>query len=185
MKVIGFVGSGRIGGNTDTLVQEALAGATENGAITKKFYLHTMNIKGCSGCDYCKKTNDCIINDDMQEIYKDISTANALIIGSPIYMMQVSAQTKLLIDRLYAFRNGDGSFKIEQKKLLLLYVCKYPDPTIYNQYFQLMNTLFSFLGLFKVDSTITAGATIGKDDIKNNLEVLQLAKAAGTKLTVF
>ena len=195
MLVLGFVGSGRMGGNTDILVQQALSGAKENGAETRIFHLNNMNIKGCQGCEYCKsneycpsneycKSNEyCYMSDDMQEIYKAISSADAIIIGSPIYMMQLSAQTKLMIDRLYAFRNRDGSIKINQKKLMQIYVCGYDDPNVYKQYFDIMNSLFDFLKIFNIESTITVGGTRGKDYINSNSEVMQTVKTAGRKLT--
>lgn len=182
MKVLGFVGSGRIGGNTDKLVQQALAGAAAKRAETRIFHLNKMNIKGCQSCNYCKRYDSCIIEDDMQEIYKEIVDADAIVIGSPIYMMQLSAQTKLFIDRLYAFRNIDSSTKISPKKLMLIYGCKYPDPNAYKQYFQLMESLFNYLRLFKIENTVTVGGLIGENDILNNSEIMQKAKVYGENL---
>ncbi len=182
IKVLGFVGSGRIGGNTDILVQQALLGATEKGAVTKIFYLDNMNIKGCNGCGYCKSNDSCRINDDMQEIYEEIVSAGAIIIGSPIYMMQITAQTKLLIDRLYAFRNKDHTPKIDKKKLLQIYVCRQSDPIVYQQYYNLLDALFNFLGFFKIEGAIKVGDVFEKGDIRNNVEVMQIVKNSGGEL---
>ncbi len=55
-----------------------------------------MSIRGCQGCDWCKEneTGFCVQNDDMQTIYRDIVDLDPVIIGSPVYMFQMSAQTK-------------------------------------------------------------------------------------------
>ncbi len=182
MKILGFVGSSRIEGNTDILVRQALSGAAARGAQTNLFHLGKMDIKGCYGCDYCKSNKGCRVNDDMQAIYKEINNSDAIIIGSPIYMMQVSAQTKLLIDRLYAFRNLDSTIKIEPKKLMLIYTCRYPDPDVYKQYYELMDMLYRFLGLFQIKYSLTAGGTINKGDIKNNIKIMELARIYGEKM---
>lgn len=118
----------------------------------------------------------------MQAIYRKIINSDAIIIGSPIYMMQVSAQTKLLLDRLYAFRNIDSTIKIIPKKLMSIYVCRYPDPEVYRQYYDLMDNLYRFLGLFHIECRITAGGANDKGDIKKNTEIMELARASGEKL---
>ena len=73
MKILGIVGSGRDGGNTEILVTEALATAKENGADeTKLIKLTTYKIDPCDGCGICKDTGNCRIDDGMQKIYPEI-----------------------------------------------------------------------------------------------------------------
>ena len=66
MKVVGFVGSPREGGNTEIMVKEILKRSSENGAETKIFNLNELNIKPCQAGMQCK-TNDgvCATDDDM------------------------------------------------------------------------------------------------------------------------
>jgi len=110
MKVVGILGSPRKGGNTATLVDRVLAGAGAAGAETRLWVLNDLNIKGCQACLYCK-THDhrCQLQDDMTPVYDDLRAAGAVVIGSPIYMGDVTAQTMLFINRLYAFLNPPGS----------------------------------------------------------------------------
>jgi multimeric flavodoxin WrbA len=42
-------------------------------------------------------------NDDMNDILKDLDKSDMLVLASPIYWFDVSAQTKCFIDRMYAF----------------------------------------------------------------------------------
>ena len=102
MRVIGVVCSPRVGGNTEILVKEALSGAKERGSDVELITLAGKTIAPCDACRACMKTGECHIEDDMQEIYKKFQEADGIIIGSPVYFYNVSAQAKLLIDRTYA-----------------------------------------------------------------------------------
>ena len=107
MKVLGIVGSPRKKGNTDILVEAVLSGANSMGTETEKIYLADYQFKGCTGCEGCSKTYDCVINDGMQEIYNKIEEADALVLGSPTYFYNVTGITKLFLDRLFKYEIFD------------------------------------------------------------------------------
>lgn len=86
--------------NTATLVKEVIRGAQDAGAETVVFDLYDMNIKPCQGCFVCRKTGHCVMQDDFQNLFKHIVDADVVIFGSPVYIGQISAQMKLLWDRL-------------------------------------------------------------------------------------
>ncbi|NLY36548.1 MAG: flavodoxin family protein [Tissierellia bacterium] len=102
-KIVGFVGSPRIGGNTEALVEKVLTGAMAAGAETELYRLNELNIKGCQGCNHCQEHGYCCQKDDMTLLYEQLKTADGFVLGSPIYMGYFSAQTKLFLDRMYAF----------------------------------------------------------------------------------
>lgn len=104
MKVIGIVGSPRLNGNTQILVEEALAAARELGAETEVFLVGQKNIAPCDGCEFCQGGGGCRMDDDMQELYTRLQEADGIVFGSPVYYWDVSAQAKTVIDRMYAFR---------------------------------------------------------------------------------
>ena len=108
MKVLGIVCSGRKGGNTEMLVTEALASAREAGAQTQLVSVIGKNIAPCDGCGSCRVTGVCHIQDDMQSIYQQLQTADAIIFGSPVYFGSVSAQAKAIMDRTYLFLRDRG-----------------------------------------------------------------------------
>lgn len=103
IKTIAFLGSPRKDGNTDLLLQEAIKGIESAGLTVKPFRLNLMNIKPCQNCGGCDKTGECIIIDDMTEIYQDIRTADRIILASPIFFFSLSAQSKAMIDRCQSF----------------------------------------------------------------------------------
>jgi multimeric flavodoxin WrbA len=103
MKVLAFQGSPRIEGNTDVLLKETLKPIHESGHDVRLFKLNFMSIKPCQDCGGCDKTGRCIINDDMDEIYDAIRQADRIILASPIFFFNLSAQAKIMIDRCQAF----------------------------------------------------------------------------------
>lgn len=122
MKVVGIVGSPRKRGNTEILVEKVLEGAKKKGAEVAIFRLNELHIRGCQGCDSCKHGGGCVQEDDMQEIYRELVLADAFVIGSPVYIGYVTAQTKAFLDRLYAFLIiGRGSRFPAGKKCVLVY----------------------------------------------------------------
>jgi len=107
MKILGVVGSPRREGNTSTLLQEALKPFKKNSIETKLVFLSDYYIRDCNGCESCKETYKCVINDDMQKLYPDILESDAIILGSPTYFYNVSADIKAFIDRCYCFEIFD------------------------------------------------------------------------------
>lgn len=103
MNVIAFLGSPRKDGNTELLLREAVRGAESSGHSVKTFSLNLMNIKPCQNCGGCDEAGECIIDDDMTEIYHDIRSADRIMLASPIFFFALSAQTKIMIDRCQSF----------------------------------------------------------------------------------
>lgn len=182
MKVLGLVGSPREGGNTEKLVNAILNGAIESGAETSFYNLAKLEISPCRGCMTCKTKGSCVIDDDMQKLYEEIQAADAVVLGSPIYMWEITAQTKLFVDRLIAFLKLDFSTRFNKpKKLILAYTQGNPNPEAFKPYFSYMEKLFSFLQ-FDVKGSIAAAGTHDKDDILAQETVLAKAKEMGKNL---
>jgi len=122
MKTLGIVGSPRKEGNTDILVSEVLRGAGDAGATIEKIFLNDLDIKPCqSECsDYCKKTGDCKIRDDMSTLYNKIYESDAIILGTPLYWYGPSAQLKAFIDRWYAFSHPTFAHRMKGKRIVLV-----------------------------------------------------------------
>ncbi|MEK6647656.1 MAG: flavodoxin family protein [Candidatus Firestonebacteria bacterium] len=99
MKILGIQGSPRIGGNTDILLDKALSGASSKGAYVEKIILNKLKFSPCLECENTKNDGTCIVNDEMQIIYKKIKEVDALILASPIFFGSVSAQVKMMVDR--------------------------------------------------------------------------------------
>jgi multimeric flavodoxin WrbA len=103
MKILGIVGSPRKGGNTEIMMEAALAAAREAGAETDIFLLYDKDIKGCDACGSCFQTGKCHIKDDMQSLYPKMEAADAILFGTPVYFHNYTAQAKAVIDRTFCY----------------------------------------------------------------------------------
>ncbi|OHD12125.1 MAG: NADPH-dependent FMN reductase [Spirochaetes bacterium GWD1_27_9] len=178
MKVLGFVGSPKKEGNTKVLVETILKGASDAGAETEIFNLNEANIMPCQSCYACKGNDGkCVLKDDMQKFYEKIDQADAFVLGSPVYMWQMTAQTKLFTDRLFAvFKMG----QTHKAKLILGYTCGNESSNLFSSYFDYTKNMFDFLG-FKVSDVICADNT-GNKPVKDNQEIIEKALNTGKKL---
>jgi multimeric flavodoxin WrbA len=103
MRILGICCSPRKGGNTEILLREALESAHEAGCETELILVAGKKIGPCDGCGTCFETGMCKIKDDMQHIYEEMEKADGIILGTPVYFTNVSAQAKAVIDRTYVF----------------------------------------------------------------------------------
>ena len=103
MKVLGIMGSPRIKGNTDLLLDEALKGAQSKGAEVEKITASNLKISPCREIYACLNDGKCPMHDDMDDIYTKLLAADVVIIATPIFFYTVSAQVMPLISRCQAF----------------------------------------------------------------------------------
>jgi len=99
IKIVGIVGSPRIGGNTEYLVAETLKVMEKDGVQTELVRLSDKEVKPCDACLSCRKTGDCWIEDDLKSIFDKMTNADGIILSSPVYFGSATPQIKALIDR--------------------------------------------------------------------------------------
>ena len=102
MKALILLGSPRKNGNTELLLKKIIQGIEQAHGECELIRLPGLDIHPCIGCGTCEKKGICVFKDDMQNLYDKISLADRIIIGSPIYFYNVTAQTKVFIDRCQA-----------------------------------------------------------------------------------
>lgn len=118
MNILVVTGSPRKNGNTEIMAEVFAEAAKEKGHEVTVKKLSSLRVNPCLACKYCF-THDgvCVQKDDMNSILKDLSKTDLLVIASPIYWFDISAQTKCFIDRMYAF--GKKGFHINSIAMLL------------------------------------------------------------------
>ncbi|MFO7743707.1 MAG: flavodoxin family protein [Anaerolineae bacterium] len=100
MKVLYISGSPRKGSNTDYLLDLMLS--TTGGQFVK---LAEYRIEPCTSCWACLRLDDCTVDDDMANVLIPmLLRADAMVLGSPVYFNNVSAQLKAFIDRSWSIR---------------------------------------------------------------------------------
>ena len=104
-KTIILNGSPRKNWNTAMMLKEAKKGAESVGAETEYIDLFDLSYTGCRSCLACKRKGadrcKCFWKDDLSPLIDRIFAADALIIGSPIYLGDITSQVHGLIERLH------------------------------------------------------------------------------------
>ncbi|GHV36480.1 flavodoxin [Spirochaetia bacterium] len=130
MKTIAINGSPRKGWNTHILVEEALKGAASRDSETELVNLYDLNFKGCISCFECKRRGGksfgrCAARDDLKPVLDRIHDCDALIIGSPIYIGEVTAAVRALFERLtfqyVTYNKSKPTFFTRRVPTLLIY----------------------------------------------------------------
>ncbi|HWP80829.1 MAG TPA: flavodoxin family protein [Candidatus Acidoferrum sp.] len=105
-RVLILSASPRAGGNTELLCDAVAEGVRSAGGEPVRLDVGRMKIAPCTGCDVCRRTGVCVQKDDMAEVIAEISRADAVVFGSPVYMYNLSAQLKAVMDRCYQIYPG-------------------------------------------------------------------------------
>jgi len=113
MKVVAINGSARKNGNTSILIKKVFEPLQEQGFECEQIQLAGHTIGGCRACYKCstKKNNHCSFEGDIvNECLDKMREADAIILGSPVYVTDVSSEMKALIDRACLVSRSNGSF---------------------------------------------------------------------------
>jgi multimeric flavodoxin WrbA len=111
MKVVAFNGSPRKDGNTAALLHHVLRVLEQEGIETELVQLAGSNLRGCRACRGCFRNRDqrCVMQEDMlNDCVQKMIAADGIILGSPTYFADLTAEMKALIDRagFVALANG-------------------------------------------------------------------------------
>lgn len=110
MKVVAFNCSARADGNTSLLLARVLEEIQAEGIETELFSLAGKKVHGCTACMKCRETKDgtCAgLRDYGNECIAAAVAADGIIIGSPVYFSDITAEAKALIDRLGYVSRGN------------------------------------------------------------------------------
>lgn len=102
MKVLAINGSPRKDGNTAIMIKSVFEELEKEGIETELIQFSGKTIQGCKACMKCFENKDkqCVFNnDDFNECFKKMIEADGIILGSPTYFTDVTAEMKGLIDR--------------------------------------------------------------------------------------
>jgi len=198
MKVIGINASPRKNANTQTLVEAVLNGAAKKGAQTRLVNLRELNIHGCLGCEGCKKQlGHCVQKDDLSVLLRDLTEYDAIVMGTPVYWFHVSAQFKMLVDRLYCFmesgtdpKTGEAFFRFDfpsGKKFVLVVSRGDVEPAqmlpqFYDNLNEWLNVIPLSLGAGNIEFLHQYGAEIDRKAAKNDAGLIEKANALGAGL---
>jgi multimeric flavodoxin WrbA len=118
-KVIVFTGSPRKKGTTTALLAALVEGASAAGAEIVEYDLNDTGLRGCQGCMSCRREDveACVQNDYLKPMYDDLRDAVGVVLGTPIYMGTLTAQSWMLLQRLYPAMGPNFSPRYPGKKI--------------------------------------------------------------------
>jgi multimeric flavodoxin WrbA len=195
MKIIGVTASPRKKGNTAWIVDKILEGAKEQGAETQSWYFSDLDIKPCLSCYGCRQGDlaggrtRCVIKDDMQRLYDSLEHADALVLGSPVYMGQMRAQAKIFMDRLFGsaqyqprFHPGFKEKNAPKQKLVLVWTQGNPDAGKFQTYYDYTKKMAGMLEFDVKDVVVVAGMRL--DSAHERKDLPAALKNTGSSLVL-
>jgi multimeric flavodoxin WrbA len=182
MKVVAFNGSGRKDGNTAILLNLVLDELIKEGIDTELIQLAGEPLSGCIACYRCAANKDekCAVEkDQMNEYIAKMKTAEGILLGSPTYISDVTANMKALIERsTFVSRNNEDLFK--RKIGAAVIAVRRAGAT---------HVLSSMNYFFLINQMIIPGSSywnlgIGRNpgEVKNDVEGIQTMKTLGQNM---
>lgn len=178
-------GAARPGGNTDTLVERVVAGASDVKLVPSVVQLRDKHISNCIGCYQCMRFSTCSFRDGMTEIRALIEDADLLVLASPLYWCGVTGLMKIFIDRLFFYYHPDTKPLISGKKTVILTPMNKKNVAFESQLLvEFYKRLFDCLGVEIIDMVFFSDI-MGKGIVWERPEYLEQAYEIGTRLEKF
>ena len=179
MKVVAFNGSPRKDGNTTILINHVFRELEKEGVETELVQLSGKEIHGCIACYKCFENKDqrCAVKDDIaNECIEKMIKAEGIILGSPVYFTDVTAEMKALIDRAGFVSMANGG----------MYKNKVGAAVAAVRRSGAIHTLDTMNHFFLAGQMIIVGRGIGvgrdKGEVEKDEEGMQAVKALGQRM---
>ncbi len=181
MRVLGIVCSPHRMGNTARLVRRVLDGAEEKGYETELISLCDLQINPLSAGS-SQPYGISFPKDDMERIYPSLEKMDVLVLGTPIYYDNVSARTKLFIDRLhyYSYPGVKERFPKNVRAVLII-TYEWDNPKAYDEVIEWLKRTLEHYWKMKVVATLKAEGT-GKRPVAEREDLLEKAREIGLNL---
>jgi len=170
MQVVAVLGSPRTTGNSSAIARRFLDTAAKLGANTRAFELNKLSCRGCQGCYACKKELDkCIVKDDLAVVLSAVREADVVVLASPIYFGEITAQLKTFIDRAFSYLKPDyitnpQPSRLSQKKLLFVLSQGHPDENLFSDVYPRYSEFLKWMGFSDIKLIRACGIGPGIGD---------------------
>ena len=141
MNIVALLGSPRPNGNSAAIANRFTETAASLGARVTNFQLNRLTYRGCQGCYACKKGLDhCVLKDDLTQVLDAVAAADLVVLASPVYYGDITAQLKGFIDRTFSYLKPDyltnpAPSRLSPKRLVFVLTQGHPDPTSFADIF--------------------------------------------------
>lgn len=197
MNIVTLLGSPRPKGNSTTIANAFIKTAEKLNADVQTFALNKLSYKACQACETCKtKLDHCVLKDDLTQVLEAVQQADILVLASPVYFADISAQLKTFIDRCFSFLSypevnedatrmepyPDGNRLAPNKQVVLILTQNQPDE-LFADLAVKYDLIFQFIGFKEIH--VIRGCNLGAaDDIKTKSrdDLIEQAEETARKL---
>ncbi|MDR1079500.1 MAG: flavodoxin family protein [Deltaproteobacteria bacterium] len=151
--VVTILGSPRPKSDSSRLADAAASILSGGAGASARHVINSFrNVRGCQACQSCKgKTDSCVVKDDMAPVLTTCAAADVIVLASPIYIGEITAQLKLFVDRTYSwfmpdFHSNPAPGRLKGKKALLVFTQGNPDGSTYERIFEAYKAYFTRQG---------------------------------------
>ena len=177
MKILAIVGSPRLNGNTGYLVDQALEEAEKLGAETEKLVISQYRVNPCLGHADCASFDACRQQDDAGWILEKFCQADGVILATPVYYYNVSAQMKTFIDRNYFLYMHNRKYKARAVGIIIVAEQEGIEDTLHT-----LRQFADELAVGKDRLFIVSGYANRPGEVKKNLPLVESARKLGRQL---
>jgi multimeric flavodoxin WrbA len=178
LKILAIVGSPRPKGNTSYLVDQALEEAARLGAQVEKIILSQYVVNPCLGHDNCASLKSCTQKDDTNWILDRFREADGVILATPVYWYNVSAQMKAFIDRNYFPYKHGLKYKARVAGVIVIAEMEAIEDTLHT-----LNQFIDWSFEAKEGETFTVHGYADKaGEVKDNLTLVEEARELGWQM---
>ena len=188
MKITCLLGSPRKGANSSIIAERFRTTAQALGAEVRTFTLNDLNFRGCQGCMLCKtKLDRCALKDELTEVLEAVRETDVLVLASPVYYWDVSAQMKAFLDRTFSFlvpdfKTSPRPSRLEPgKKLVFILAQNNPDKKSFDNIFQKFDYFFRAHG-FTDTRLIRAFGVSAPGEVETHEDVMGLAEKTAKEI---
>ncbi len=187
-RVLGIAGSPRRGGNTETLLDQFLAGAESAGAEIEKIVVARLEIAGCIACNGCWDDGHCIVQDDFQVVDAKLVAADVIALAAPLFFWSLPAQAKALVDRSqcqwarkFVVKAPLATTSAGHARRRGVFICAGGEPQA--DFSSTRRTVEGFFGVYEADywADLLCGNMDAKGEIHKHPDILQQAFALGVR----
>lgn len=175
MNIFVLTGSPHKHGTSNTLADEFIRGARENGHSVEIYDAAKGNIHPCLGCDRCGMSGECIQKDDGNEVLNKLLASDIVVFVTPVYYFGMSAQLKTVIDRFYA-RNG--AITAKRMGAILIATAWNDDPVVMSGIEEHFEIIFDYLSFENKGMLLAKGSgTVSMMPSRYKKEAYMLGKS--------
>jgi multimeric flavodoxin WrbA len=182
MKVVAFNGSSRKDGNTAILLNLVLDEIEKEGIETELVQLAGEILSGCIACYKCAENKDqkcVVVKDRLNEHIAKMKEAQGILLGSPTYIADMTANMKALIERSAIVSRNNGDLFRRKVGAAVIAVRRAGSTHVLSS----MNYFF-FLNQMIVPGSSYWNMAIGRNpgEVKNDAEGIQTMKTLGQNM---